>query len=678
MDRPPLRVNQQERWAGAVSVALGVVLAPLTLGGCLVASDEPPPEDEVAGESRMVSMEQQKGEAEERMDEPTLDEDGEMNRDSRKEPAAPPPSSQPVSPSTPAAEPSPEPDVAVSGHTGTDQAFGNSPEEALDDLMDAVSEGGRLGSAGGTAGPRRVRRMRRRRPSGTSMSTGLGLSGLGRGGGARAAATDSAGDALSNLMAEAQHGLVVTSTSTTAISWGGDKHRPKRCSDASDHLLDTRRAVWRERLEQESSASGWVEVYRRAIRQCEADSFRDKRALLILVLNRAGSIRSMANVYSLMTGSGVRAWLRGAILRRVRSPQDLRIVRDTMGLTQSVDWELVERLIERAPNVRARIRVLRDLLEQNSTSFELKLRLLEELERGDHKAEARRMADRLRVDPLADAGVRTVLGEMFLRFGDEVEARRAFSEIVEFAPLDELARRRLGDLYRAHGWFEDAYRQYRTLSEIRPDDPSVLLLLAQAAAGAGRVDEALRLERRLAETSEPGESVGVARTAILWSSVRYAKLRRVAEEVYDREKLQALLSRRRASGVLREAGGLRASLVWSHPDAQLSLWAAHPGLGLSRPVDIAPEYGIEVFDVKEPEQGTYRLEVRRAAAGKGREHMLAVDAELVLVWNEGRDDEKVEVVPLRFEGDRLAMAWTVTGSELMEAQPSPEATGREP
>ena len=55
-------------------------------------------------------------------------------------------------------------------------------------------------------------------------------------------------------------------------------------------------------------------------------------------------------------------------------------------------------------------------------------------------------------------------------------------------------------------------------------DP-VNLLLAQAAAGAGRVDEALRLEQALAQTGQPGDAVGLARTALLWSSVRFAELR---------------------------------------------------------------------------------------------------------------------------------------------------------
>ena len=89
------------------------------------------------------------------------------------------------------------------------------------------------------------------------------------------------------------------------------------------------------------------------------------------------------------------------------------------------------------------------------------------------------------------------VGEMLIRMGEPDEAKRAFAEIVEFAPGDPWARRRLGDLYRAHGWYEESYREYETLTRLLPDDDSVLLLLAAAAAGAGRTDEALRLEERL-------------------------------------------------------------------------------------------------------------------------------------------------------------------------------------
>src|SRR5690606_25177554 len=208
--------------------------------------------------------------------------------------------------------------------------------------------------------------------------------------------------------------------------------------------------------------------------------------------------------------------------RRVRSPQDLRAVRAAFGLGDEPDWTLVEQILERASGPEGRVRALRRLAMQYPDSFDLKLRLLELLETHGHPEEARRLADRLRVDPRSDAGVRTAVGEMFVRMDRVDEARRVCSEIVEVEPRNELARRRLGDLYRAHGWFEDAYRQYQTLATIRPDDATVLLLLAQAAAGTGRIDEALRLEQRLMETAQPGAAKGIARIAQLWSSVRLA------------------------------------------------------------------------------------------------------------------------------------------------------------
>jgi Ca-activated chloride channel family protein len=351
----------------------------------------------------------------------------------------------------------------------------------------------------------------------------------------------------------------------------------------------------------------------------------------------------------------------------------LRAVRDYFGVDAEVDWALVEQLLARAATLPARIRLLRQLLglyprsgEVNvlyPNSFNLRLRLLAALEEGNRLPEARRLAHELRSDPLADAEVRTTVGEMYLRLDEVDEARRVFSEIVEFAPYDAAARRRLGDLYRAHGWFDDAYRQYQTLAAIRPDDPSVSLLLAQAAAGAGRVDEAIRLEQALAETAEPGAASGLARVAILWSSVRFAKLRAAAREGNDAERVRSLVARMRRTGILREAGALRISLTWSHPDAGLSLWVAQPGMGPTRPTDLASEFGLEAFDLEELEAGQYRIEVRR----QSQDMRTPVEAELTILWNEGQPDEQIQARRLTFEGDRRALAWTLDGRAVAEA-----------
>jgi tetratricopeptide (TPR) repeat protein len=421
------------------------------------------------------------------------------------------------------------------------------------------------------------------------------------------------------------------------------RHARARCSGASQLALEDRRGLFRERLLAASSPSEWTALYREARTACEIDGPRERRAYLDELLDRAGSVPAMAQLHALIGDASARAMLYGAILRRVRSPEDLRVARGALGLSSYTSWVLVQQVLARAHTPAARLHALRTFYAEAPTNTELATSLLTELERQDRVPEARRLASRLRADPVVGAELRSAIGEMYLRQHDEDEARRAFSEIVELAPMDELARRRVGDLYRAHGWFDDAYRQYQTLASIRPDDTSVLLLLALAAGGAGRTDEALRLEQRVMEMAPPGMADGPSRSAQLWSSVRFAHLRNDARAAGNETDLAALGSRMRRGGVLRNAGDLRVTLTWAHPDAQLSLWAAYPGLPLGRPEDMAGELGIEAFDLAEQEEGqTYRIEVRRGPADR----LGMLHGELVVVWHEGRADEQIRIVPI--------------------------------
>jgi hypothetical protein len=91
------------------------------------------------------------------------------------------------------------------------------------------------------------------------------------------------------------------------------------------------------------------------------------------------------------------------------------------------------------------------------------------------------------------------VGDLLTDKGQNDEAGRTYSEIVEFDPGNLASRRLLGDIYLGRGWYDAAYRQYRTLTELEPTDFSAWLRLASSAAGSGRLDEALRLERKVAE-----------------------------------------------------------------------------------------------------------------------------------------------------------------------------------
>ena len=467
---------------------------------------------------------------------------------------------------------------------------------------------------------------------------------------------------LGSLSGDLNRNEVSRITTRVEVRFDVQAHRARRCSDASTQDLNERRALWRERLRAERGAYHRLRVYNEARRNCELRRWSDRRALLNLILQEAGTVQQMIEVYQGFSSSSLRNYLRRAIMRRVRSADDLRMVRRVFG-AKAADDTLIAQVLERAGEA-GRLDALRRLVEQLPHHVDLKLQLLEELEKAGRKRELYRYAQRLRANPLADAGIRTAIGEMFLRLDDEAEARRVFSEIVEFAPTDASARRRLGDLYRAHGWFEDAYRQYQTLASITPDDFSVLLLLAQAASGAGRIDEALRLYQRLAETAEPGAAQGIARVALLWSSVHFAELRQAARGNADQELLDSLSIRMRRSGVMGQATAFRALLVWSHPEANLSLWAAHPQMPLSRPTDIRPEYGLEAFEVEEQEPGAYRFEVRRGRAALGE-----ANAKLVVLWNEGQESEQVQIVDVQLSGGETKLTWEVSGTSLRQVTP---------
>ncbi|MFK7985943.1 MAG: VIT domain-containing protein [Sandaracinaceae bacterium] len=434
-----------------------------------------------------------------------------------------------------------------------------------------------------------------------------------------------------------------------------DAHTARPCSDAAELPLAERRELWRERLR---AGQAWPLVRALAITDCEARSWRERRALVQEILRHASNVGAMLAVVNQLGTDAERSYARRLALARVRTPADVRAVRAAFG--DEVGEGLIEQVLDEARTPETKVRALRALSQQYPHSFTLRLALVSALDAVGRQAEAGRLAERMRADPVADMGVRTAIGERLVALGQSDEARRAFSEIVEFAPLDELARRRLGDLYRAHGWYDLAYRQYETLRSLRPDDPGVLLLLARAAAGAGRVDEALRLEARVRETQGDG---ALGRVATLWTSARYAQLMHAASG--DADRTEALSRRRRRSGVLSHASALRVSLTFAHPDAQLALWVGMPGYRPSRPTDISPQHGLEVFDLAEQEAGAYRIEVRRTSDGSALAAEAApVEAVLVVVWDEGRSTEQIRVFPLRFDAGQEARAWSLSGRAI--------------
>jgi tetratricopeptide (TPR) repeat protein len=451
---------------------------------------------------------------------------------------------------------------------------------------------------------------------------------------------------------------------------------PVKCSAASRAYLASRRALWRERLGSHSGVEGAMTVWREADARCELRTWLDRRALIDLLRPHVGDTAQQVDLYHRFDDSSYKAevqpYLRREILRAVRTEADVRAAQAGLVLDGGIDPELLAQELKKTRTGAEQIAVLRQFLALSPDALALKLRLLGLLEQSGQKDEARRLIERLRSDPGADAAVRQAVGEFLLRTGDGAEAARAFSEIVEFAPFDPWGRRRLGDLYRAHKFYDAAYREYQVLGWLLPQDESVLLLLADAAAGLGRSDEALRLTGRVAEAvgARTGERGPSAWARVLYA-LRLARLRQEAQQKGDKNLLGQLQVRGRSDGLAGYAGKLLVAVTYAHPDANLQLFLAPPGRGVDkanpdgeRATIQGGGIGLEAQRYDRVEAGDWRLMVRKPAGAQGQG---SYTGELSVLVDEGGANEALLTAPLVLPADAetQAVQFTLSGGKLI-------------
>jgi tetratricopeptide (TPR) repeat protein len=433
------------------------------------------------------------------------------------------------------------------------------------------------------------------------------------------------------------------------------------CSDAANVPLADRVSLWRERLQRTGGDPSQVAaVYRRALADCEAPTWRERTRLLALLLDALPSVSSQVNLWRVMFRDMAAndAIYRG-ILARVRTPAQMRELHEALGL-KAVDPRLLARAVQNAKSPGERVTTLRAMSAEWPDDFDLALALLDALEDAKDTAGARAEARKLRLRPDADAHSRTALGELYLRLASaakgeaekadlSAEARRAFGEIVEFAPEDPVARRRLGELLCAHGWFADARRQYETLQTLAPDDPSVPLLLASAAEGQGLLEEALKWAEKGSSANAPDSVSTLAARAIQATYLAWG--RQAARTASRTKELEALTTR--ATRVLAsvhsqaaDAHGVRVSLTWLHPEFHPNLWSN--ALGAPMPASEGDPL-LGVAQVKVPDRAGSFVEVRLEPSDVDRMARLGAEARLTAVFDELGEHERIVDIPVHFQ-----------------------------
>ncbi|MCC6645920.1 MAG: AgmX/PglI C-terminal domain-containing protein [Polyangiaceae bacterium] len=461
----------------------------------------------------------------------------------------------------------------------------------------------------------------------------------------------------------------VAAAPAVTIRFGDVGHQARRCGAAAGLPLEERVILWRERLARAGAEPERVrQVYSAALDACEALEWRDRTRLLGLMLDALPAVAAQVKLWRALGPESIGGDLAYRfILARARTPAQLRELHDALGLRRMDPAELAKIVAE--PVATARVRALTAQVARWPDDHELALRLLEALEDAGDVAGGRAFARRLRALPLATARVRTGVGEYYLRLSkkggteaDAAEARRAFGEIVEFAPDDPVARRRLGDLLRAHGWHEEALRQYETLAQLTPDDATVPILLAAAAQGMGRVEEAVRWTEKASAGSAPDGQRGTGRTARAFAAVFLGWARQSALAAGRADDAKHLLERAtRVAGADAARSGARVFVTWSHPELRPTLWSSGPG-GMMPARDGDPQLGIAEVTLTPGKELEVRLDPEDA------EHAARLGAEVVVtaLIDEGGANARAVRLPITFAKDDRARRFRLDATTLAE------------
>ena len=339
------------------------------------------------------------------------------------------------------------------------------------------------------------------------------------------------------------------------------------CSDAASRPLAERVVLWKKRLKQAVTPQDLTRQYDVARQSCELPDWRDQAALLDLIQARVDTEEGADVVLSfLWTEPEARSFVARAILRRTVDPRlSSAVSRALFG--GRIDWIKLDRELLDTAKPEDRLKKLREAMLGAPGDPSGDVRLVKLLAQTGNRAEARSHGRRLR-----DRGMNTPL--LSLQLGDvlatakedEEEAKRTYSEIVEFDGESAASRRVLGDVFLRHAWYPEAYRQYKTLVDLDPRSQVSWLRLAASAAGSGRVDEAWRIERQVATgegTPGPDDPRYWAR---LWSAARMGSLLEKPEA-----GTQDQIARRLKELALFSGPGTLALLTWEDLDARLSL-----------------------------------------------------------------------------------------------------------
>ena len=268
------------------------------------------------------------------------------------------------------------------------------------------------------------------------------------------------------------------------------------CSDVAARPLSERLIIWQKRARKAQSAQELAALYDQAYASCELPDWRDEAALLDIVQQRIDTEQAAEIILDHFASfaEGQRFVAQHLLRRTV----DVRIAAAVSRVMYGgVDWPRLDRELGDMDRTDKQLARLKAAMLVAPGDPQGEVRLVKLLARSGSKTEALAHGRRLRDRGFLTPTLAQQLGDVLADAGEQEEALRTYSEIVEFDGQSALSRKVLGDIFLRQGWYPAAYRQFKTLTDLDTKNPLAWLRLANAAAGAGRVDEALRIDREV-------------------------------------------------------------------------------------------------------------------------------------------------------------------------------------
>jgi tetratricopeptide (TPR) repeat protein len=249
-----------------------------------------------------------------------------------------------------------------------------------------------------------------------------------------------------------------------------------------------------------------------------------------------------------------------------------------------------------------------------------------------------------------------MIGDLLAELGREGEALRVYSAVPELLPEDPEAQRALATVLKQQGDLSAAATRLKVAAELRPEDARTRFELADVSLRMGDRDAALQLLRGVVDAEDAPEAL------------RYPARQRLAQVYVGQRRDAKAAGDATAAGeldgkieALEVKGGvdndIKIYLSWDTDRTDVDLWVTNPAgekvfyshrkgrYGGALFDDVTTGYGPESFTAHAAHVGTYEVTVD--FFGTSRDAFKEARGEVIVVLNEGRDDEVQQTFPYR-------------------------------